>query len=195
MTAIAALEDRLVVELRAAFAGRVKEVDHKPDRLDAEELSRILSKAPAVYVAFLGLPRKATPPGVWIATYGVYVLAQNAGGERARRRGDGATIGAYEMAELVVQVLDGLAPDEAAGTIEATAVENLYAKAFEKAGRTVYAVTLEIPVVLPRGIPADALDRFETLDVSWDVPPLGNVTRPPPSDDRDAGDLILLEQP
>lgn len=195
MTALAALEDRLVADLRAAFAGRVKEVDHKPDRLDVDELARIMSMAPAVYVSFLGLPRKGVPPGVWIAAYGVYVVAANAAGERARRRGDQVTIGGYEMAELVVQALDGAPLDEAAGEVEATRVDNLYTPAFEKAGRTVYGVVLEIPVVLPRGIPPEKLDRFETLDVSWDVPPLGNVSRPPPSEDRDAGDLIMLEQP
>lgn len=194
MTATGAMEDALVAALRNAFGGRVREVDHKPDRLDVDELARILSMAPALYVAFLGMPRKGTPEGVWIAQFGVYALAQNAAGERARRRGDGVTIGAYEMAEMVVRHLDGWAPDQAAGQIEAVSIENLYAAAFEKAGRTVYAVTLEIPLVLPRGIDPNTLEPFVTLDISWDVPPFGNVSAPPAAN-RDAGDTILLEQP
>ena len=194
MTATGTMEDALVLNLREAFGQRVREVDHKPDRLDVDELSRILSMAPAIYVAFLGMPRKGTPQGVWIANFGIYCLAQNAAGERARRRGDGVTIGAYEMAELVVRHLDGWAPEMAAGEVEATSIENLYAPAFEKAGRTLYAVTLEIPLVLPRGLDPATLEPFVTLDVSWDVPPLGNVSAPPAAD-RDAGDTITLEQP
>jgi phage gp37-like protein len=194
MTVLGALEDAIVARLAGAFGARVREVDHKPDRLDAEELSRILTMAPACYVALLGLPRRGVPQGVWIAQYGIYCVAQNASGERARRRGDAVTIGGYEMAELALRMLDDWAPAEAAGAVEIASIENLYAAAFEKAGRSVYALVAEIPVELPRGIDPATLGAFVTFDVSWDVPPLGEVSRPPPSVDRDAGDRILPPQ-
>ncbi|MCA3367281.1 MAG: DUF1834 family protein, partial [Roseomonas sp.] len=50
---IGALEDAIIAKLSSAFAGRLKEVDHKPAKFDAEELQRVLSNAPAIYVAFL----------------------------------------------------------------------------------------------------------------------------------------------
>ena len=194
---IAALEDVFVARLATAFAGRVREVDHKPDRLDADELARVLSLAPAAYVALLGLRRRDRPDGTWDATWGVYLVAQNASGERARRRGDPATIDDYEMVQVAIAALDGWAPAEAAGEVEVTQVEQLQADAFEKLGRTVYGLVAEAAVEMPRGVAPDGLSPFVTFDAAWDVPPHGNVGRPPPPPAdaaRDAGDRITLAQ-
>ena len=194
---IAALEDALVARLATAFAGRVREVDHKPDRLDADELARVLSMAPAAYVAFLGLRRRDRPDGTWDATFGVYLVAQNASGERARRRGDPATIGGYEMVQVAIAALDTWAPPEAAGEVEVTQAEQLQADAFEKLGRTVYGLVAEVALEMPRGAAPDSLSPFVTVDVAWDIPPHGNVAPPPPPPAdaaRDAGDRITLAQ-
>lgn len=197
MSVIGNVEDWLVATLREAFGERVREVDHKPERMTAEELARILTVAPAIYVAFLGLPRRGAVDGVWIGSFGVFAMAQNASGEQARRRGDTKTIGAYEMAELALRVLDGAAPDVAAGAIEIASIENLYAEAFEKNGRSVYALAAEIPLELPRGVDPAELADFVTFDAAWDIPPHGNVPAPPPPPEaaaRDASDLVTLAQ-
>lgn len=194
---IAALEDAFVARLAASFAGRVREVDHKPDRLDADELARVLSMAPAAYVALLGLRRRDRPDGTWDATWGVYLVAQNASGERARRRGDAATIGGYEMMQVAIAALDGWAPAEAAGEVEITQAEQLQADAFEKLGRTVYGLVAEVAIEMPRGVAPDGLAPFVTFDATWDIPPHGNVAAPPPPPAdaaRDAGDRITLAQ-
>jgi phage gp37-like protein len=195
---IAALEDAIVAQLRAAFAGRLREVDHRPDRLDERELARILSLAPAAYVAFLGLRRRDRPDGTWDCTMGIYLVAANASGEAARRRGDGTTIGGYEMVQVAIGALDGWSPPEAAGMVEIRDAEQLQAEAFEKMGRTVYGLVAEVPVVLPRGEDAaPALVPFVTFDAAWDIPPFGNVAAPPPPPAdaaRDAGDRITLAQ-
>ena len=194
---IAALEDAFVARLAASFAGRVREVDHKPDRLDADELARVLSMAPAAYVALLGLRRRDRPDGTWDATWGVYLVAQNASGERARRRGDAATIGGYEMMQVAIAALDGWSPAEAAGAVEITQAEQLQADAFEKLGRTVYGLVAEVAIEMPRGVAPDGLAPFVTFDAAWDIPPHGNVAAPPPPPAdaaRDAGDRITLAQ-
>ena len=192
---IGALEDAIICRLREAFDGRVKEVDHKPARFDAEELQRVLSNAPGIYVAFLGWQRVERPPGCVRATFGAYIVAANASGEVARRRGDQVTIGAYEMAILTAATLERWLPAGAAAPIEVQSCENLYATAFEKAGRTVYGLVCDVPVQIQDawGVPQiDAgdgsaaappgfLDNFITFHADQDIPPFGNVATPPPA--------------
>lgn len=191
---IGALEDAIICRLREAFDGRLREVDHKPAKFDADELLRILNQAPAIYVAFLGWQRSERLPGTVKATFGAYLVAANASGERARRRGDEATIGAYEMAVVTAGTLDRWVPEGAAGQIEVQSCENLYATAFEKAGRTVYGLVCDVPVQIQDawGVPqidapggADAppsiLDDFITFHADQDISPFGNVATPPPA--------------
>ena len=192
---IGALEDAIITRLREAFGGRVREVDHKPARFDAEELQRVLSNAPGIYVAFLGWQRVERPPGCVRATFGAYIVAANASGEVARRRGDQVTIGAYEMAILTAATLERWLPAGAAAPIEVQSCENLYATAFEKAGRTVYGLVCDVPVQIQDawGVPQiDAgdgsaaappgfLDNFITFHADQDIPPFGNVATPPPA--------------
>jgi phage gp37-like protein len=192
---IGALEDAIICRLREAFQGRVREVDHKPAKFDADELLRILTMAPAIYVAFLGWQRSARLPGSVMTTFGVYLVAANASGERARRRGDEATIGAYEMAVLTAATLDRWVPEGAASQIEVQSCENLYASVFEKNGITVYGLVCDVPVQIQDawGVPvlddaapgADAppaiLADFITFHADQDIPPFGNVSKPPPA--------------
>jgi phage gp37-like protein len=179
---IGALEDAIICRLREAFQNRVREVDHKPAKFDAEELLRILTMAPAIYVAFLGWQRSARLPGSVMTTFGVYLVASNASGERARRRGDEATIGAYEMAVLTAATLDRWVPEGAASQIEVQSCENLYASVFEKNGITVYGLVCDVPVQIQDDwSQPKTLDDFITFHADQDIPPFGNVATPPPA--------------
>ncbi|MCA3413825.1 MAG: DUF1834 family protein [Roseomonas sp.] len=204
---IGALEDAIICRLREAFQGRVREVDHKPAKFDADELLRILTMAPAIYVAFLGWQRSARLPGSVMTTFGVYLVASNASGERARRRGDEATIGAYEMAVCTAASLDRWVPEGAAGPIEVQSCENLYASVFEKNGITVYGLVCDVPVQIQddwgvpqidagdaTGAPPSFLDDFITFHADQDIPPFGNVATPPPAptSGADRADAVLL---
>lgn len=187
---IGTIEDAIIARLAGAFAGRVREVDHKPARLDAEELNRILTVAPAAYVAMLGWQRAEQPDGAIRLSWGVYLIAANASGERARRRGDGATIGAYEMAILAAAALERFVPAGAIGPIEVRSCENLFGAAFERAGRTVYGLVLDLPARIDAvpAVPGDgAPGDFITFHGDWDIPPLGNVATPPPAPASGAG--------
>jgi hypothetical protein len=133
-------------------------------------------------VAFLGFQRTERLPGSVKATYGAYMVAANASGERARRRGDEATIGAYEMAVLAAATLERWVPEGAAGPIEVQSCENLYATAFEKAGRTVYGLVCDVPVQIQDDWSTPtSLDDFITFHADQDIPPFGNVSRSPPA--------------
>ena len=190
---IGAVEDQLIQRLRDAFGNRLREVDHKPARLDAEELARVLTQAPAAYVAFLGFsPEGRLPERTVMAAFGVFLVAANAAGDQARRRGAPQVIGAYEMVLLASAALEGWTPAAAAGPIALKGCENLFGLAFEKAGRSCYGLPLGIPIELPATPDAALLGDFVTFDVSWDIPPHGNVPRPPPSNPRDAGDRVTL---
>lgn len=181
---IGTIEDAIIARLTAAFAARVREVDHKPAKLDAEELNRILTMAPAAYVAMLGWQRQDRPDNTIALSFGIYLIASNASGERARRRGDAATIGAYEMAIIAAASLERWVPTGAAGPIEVRSCENLFGAAFEKAGRTVYGLVLELPARLQDvlNVPGDPLPGdFITFHGDWDIPPIGDVGTPPPA--------------
>jgi phage gp37-like protein len=191
---IGELEDAIIAQLGVAFANRLKEIDHRPAKFDADELLRILTMAPAIYVAFLGCQRSERPPGSMRATYGVYMVAKNASGERARRRGDEATIGAYEMLVLTAATLERWVPEGAAGPIEVQSCENLYASVFEKNGITVYGLVCDVPVQIQDDwdVPAN-LDNFITFHADQDIPPFGNVAKPPPAPEAGANraDAVL----
>jgi phage gp37-like protein len=214
VSTIAEIEDQVLARLRGAFRGRLREIDHKPAKLDATELARVLSQAPGAYVSFLGWrPSERMPEGVVIATWGIYLLAANAGGEQARRRGNPGTpgvIGAYEMVTVAMGALDGWEPASAAGEIGITACENLAAEAFEKAGRSCYGLAIEMPMAIQReygvlegGELVDPLGDFLIFDAAWDLPPAGNVPSPPnptnppavPAPNRDAHDRVHLPPP
>ncbi|MCA3312976.1 MAG: DUF1834 family protein [Roseomonas sp.] len=179
---IGALEDAIIAKLKVAFAGRLKEIDHRPAKFDADELLRILTMAPAIYVAFLGWQRSERLPGSVITTFGVYLVAKNASGESARRRGDEATIGAYEMAGVTAATLERWVAEGAAGPLEVKSCENLYATAFEKNGLTVYGLVCDVPMQIQDDwdVPT-TLDNFVTFHADQDIPPFGNVATPPPA--------------
>jgi len=177
---IGTIEDAIIAQLTTTFAGRVREVDHKPAKLDADELMRILTQAPAAYVSFLGWQRTERAGNVMLGSWGVYLIAANASGERARRRGDAATIGAYEMAIAAAAALERWTPAGAAGPVQVMSCENLFGAAFEKAGRTVYGLVLDLPMAMDDVVTA-GLDNFITFNGDWDIPPFGDVAKPPPA--------------
>lgn len=191
---IGALEDAIIAKLKVAFANRLKEIDHRPAKFDADELLRILTMAPAIYVAFLGWQRSERPPGSVITTFGVYLVAKNASGESARRRGDEATIGAYEMAGVTAATLERWVAAGAAGPLEVKSCENLYATAFEKNGLTVYGLVCDVPMQIQDDwdVPT-TLDNFITFHADQDIPPFGNVATPPPAptSGADRADAVL----
>jgi len=191
---LSAVEDEIVRRLRAAFGGRVRAVDHKPARLDEEELARVLTLAPGVFVAFLDWARDERLRETVSARWGVYLLAANAAGEPARRRGDQVEIGGYEMCVLASAALDHWIAPSSAGAAEVQGCESLFSPAFDRAGRSCFALTLSVPVPLPQwDVAAAEPGLFITFDAAWDIPPHGDVAFSP-ANNRDARDRVVLPQ-
>lgn len=191
MGVIATVETHLVELLRDAFGDRVREVESVPAQLSPEELTRVLKAAPALYVAFLGGRRSEARGLAFTASMGIYAVAANAAGEEARRHGDARTIGAYDLVEITAALVDRHRAPEI-GTLEVREITNLFSAAFTKAGRTVYAVVLDLPLALDDQPDLSLLDDFATFHADWDVT-LGNVSDEVPAVDADASDTITLE--
>lgn len=99
------LETQLIDLLKASNLGRrLKVVDSLPDTPDADLVKRWGVDAPAAYiVAADGTLSQAiaTPQFVLV------LVARNARGHQAARRGDGKTIGLYEMLDAAIAELHG----------------------------------------------------------------------------------------
>lgn len=201
---IAAVEDQIIARLAAAFAGRLREVAHRPAGTDVAAMVKSLLRAPGICIAFQGWQATERADGAVTATWKAYLIADNASGEAARRRGDDATIGAYEMLEVAARVLERWQPGTAAGAASVTLAElvdpailvGLDPASFAASGRSAYALTLAVPLLLtgPDGGPPPSLDPFVTFHADWDVPVHGNVTPPLPAASPDAADIVTLPQ-
>lgn len=201
---IAAVEDQVIARLEAAFAGRLREVAHRPAGTDVATLVRSLLRAPGICIAFQGWQAAERPDGTVNAGWKAYLIAANASGEAARRRGDDATIGAYEMLEVAARVLDRWRPASAAGAaavilaelVDPATLAGLDPDTFGTSGRSAYALTLAVPLLLtgPDAGPPPSLDPFVTFHADWDVPAHGNVTPPLPAANPDAADTVTLPQ-
>src|SRR3546814_15103650 len=83
-----------------------------------------------------------------MSSWGIYAVAAHAASERARRHGDPRTIGAYDLVEIAAALLDQHVVPEV-GTIEVREITNLFAAAFVRQGRAVYALVPDLPLTLP----------------------------------------------
>lgn len=201
---IAAVEDQIIARLDAAFAGRLREIAHRPAGTDRPTLVRSLLRAPGICIAFEGWEATERPEGTVTAGWTIYLIAANASGEAARRRGDAATIGAYEMLEVAARVLERWQPAAAAGAASVTQAAlvdpaipvGIVPTSFATSGRSAYVLTLKLPLLLagPDAGPPPSLDPFVTFHADWDVPVHGNVTPPLPAADPDAADTVTLPQ-
>ncbi|WP_338664995.1 phage protein Gp37 [Pararoseomonas sp. SCSIO 73927] len=194
---IAELEDAIIDRLKARFRGTLQAIEHRPAKMTAEELARVLTTAPGAFVSFLGWRRRERPEGTATLTFGVYLVASNPASEVARRRGDARTIGAYSMIDVATRALEGFAPDAAAGAAEVTRCENLGGKAIDSAGFSVYGLAVEIPGELPTSdLPEDneeaQVGEFRVFRTDWDVPPHGDVGPDLPAERADAADHITV---
>lgn len=168
---IKVVEDKLIERLKVLFSTRVKSVDSLPGDWDADSFKRLLRLVPGVFVVFAGgSPRDYGGETAFLnARWVVIAATANASGEAARRRGDGAQIGAYEIVEIVVAQLHGhVVPGE--GALSLVDVQNLYSGEVDRQGLAVYAATFQMTMSFPADVDLAALADFETFDAFYDIP-------------------------
>lgn len=170
-SATSLIEADLMARLTAACGSRIRQCESLPGEWDDDTLKRMLTKTPALYVAFSGGQTAAAGQslpqinGQWA----VYVATGHAQGQEKRRLGDGQQIGAYALWEVVALALHGKVIADI-GTATFQRLENLYTGTIDNKGVAVYAVTFEIPMTLEADL-SGLVTRFATFDAKWDIPP------------------------
>lgn len=159
-------EESLVALIKATTVGkRLRLVSTLPDLPDADVLQRWVTDAPSVYVVpgdgVIGTDTVVLP-------FVLVMVAKNARGHEAARRGDGKVIGLYEM-------LDGLLAELHETPFGHSAIYcQEYAWLQDKALRDkgLFAATLLLHTTVNLPVPdISALADFDELYASWGVVP------------------------
>lgn len=159
-------EESLVALIKATAVGkRLRLVSTLPDLPDADVLKRWRTEAPSVYVVpgdgVIGADHVELP-------FVLVMVATNARGHEAARRGDGKVIGLYEM-------IDGLLAELHEASFGRSVLYcQEYAWLQEKALRDngLFAATLLIHTTASLPVPdISALADFDELYASWGVVP------------------------
>jgi hypothetical protein len=157
---LAGVEQELVdlVKAETALAGRLRAVD-VVDVATPQLLRRMISLAPAVYV--LVRDARLAQNQVTLTT-DLLCLSRNARGGRAARDGDGATIGAYEIADALLALLDGSRWRPTRAQVDRSA-------AWADAGVAAVLITAEASETADTAIDESTLDDFVTFDAVHDL--------------------------
>lgn len=142
MGIITSIEDAIQAKATATLGNVVKKIDTLPGGWTMETLKRALQVSPGVYVAFHGL-KPSGVDGYFDGRFSVYTVSKGAS-EAVRRRGNARVIGAYDMVELLVPVLNVLEVADV-GSAEVSGADNLFRDAMFDLGGTVYGINLTMP--------------------------------------------------
>lgn len=190
MDVFSTIEDAIIAEAFTRLGGKIRVADSLPGPWSIDLLRELAQNAPGVYVSLIS--GKSTPnnSSEWIfaPSFDVYFVAVNAAGEKARRRGDSTSIGAYEMMQTLGPYLHGLnIPD--IGCLKFAGLSNLFGEPMRDVGGTIYALKYDLEKVHIEKNPADfdALIDFETYTAAKSVPG-GDGEEP------EAIDLVTLDQ-
>lgn len=193
-----AIAERVLAASEADVLGyRLRKVAVYAGEFD-DELRTVIRSFPAVWVAFRSLARGERAAGEsWRvpATFSVFVGTTNRRNQKARRHGSDGGVGSLQIVKDVRGLIIGQCFGLDIEPFSPGAVTGLVNSRTEGAAASIYACEFDTAWFEEAGSKiADAdLDDFEAFHVDWDVPPLGNVTPPLPSDDADATDTVTLE--
>ena len=177
-------ENALLTACESALGNTVRVKETVPGGWTLDLLRRALQRAPGVFVTWHG-GQRADNFSYINGRFSVYVVTKGAT-DKARREGSQAVIGAYEMVERLVPVLDGLDVADV-GSLTLQGVDNLFRDALFDLGGTVYGLQLQM-TNMPFEIPdPDNLGDFVTFSGDWNL-------GPEPDGEIDASDTITLEQ-
>ncbi|WP_413207975.1 phage protein Gp37 [Rhodospirillum sp. A1_3_36] len=182
-----AILDRLIAA--AAPSGpwgyRMPTIDSYGAELEGNpELSMARGQAPAIWVVFGG-EESPDRQGFRRLRYSIVVLARSYRNERASRRGDGTTPGAYQILKDVRAVL---AKDDLGGLL-VRGLEHIRTRSLASGKAVkVYAFDVEAKIedeAAHDTIDPEALADFRRFRADWDIPPHGNVQPPLPAAEAD----------
>jgi len=167
----AEMEIGLVAVIEASpLAQKLVCVETLPE-LDGDNLvKQFAARSPAVYVV-AGVHAQVSDGAIRVP-FGLACVARNARGHESARRGDGKTIGMYQILSAVLGLLD----NGRAGSYvwRVTGADLMTDDKLSAAGLTCAVVRVETLAALPNGIDdaaLAALSEFTTLRADYDIAP------------------------
>jgi len=167
---LAEVEDAMAERCKVLVGEHVKTIEDLPGNWDDATLKAARRKVPGIYIAWsggAGVPGKRAGLN---SRYAVYVVTGQASGERARRRGNGREVGAYEILERIVPGLHGLTVEDV-GTLQLERVDNLYSDRADQQGVVIYGAVFGLAkMMFPAALDASALADFAIFHANHQVP-------------------------
>lgn len=161
------LEIELIGAVNASpIAANLRDVAAMPDGDGKTLVKRFLSAAPAVYV--VAGPVKFTGDVANIE-FALFCLARNARGNDAARRGDGQTIGLYQILDTLAAWLDSHSTTSAVWSADSIAFSK--AQIWADNGLSVGSLQVSTQVTGPALLDPTALDDFITFHADYDIDP------------------------
>jgi len=167
MDAFSLTEDALLEIAREKLGTHIREYDSVGGSWTVDMLRRALARAPAIYVAFVGSTDSANQPDHQDARFVLYVITASSRGESYRRRGDGHTVGAYQILNALCPALRDRVVEDV-GTLKLKAVRNLFQEVLFDLGGTVYGIEVSVPLDFIDAVDEQSLDDFITFDADYD---------------------------
>jgi len=176
------VENNLITTIKEAFNNTLRAVESLPGALTLTMIKTMLTSSPAVYVSFLG--GRNLGQHSWETTWACYAVTRQ-GDQQKRRQGEARVIGAYNIIDQLIPLIDNHLIAEV-GTFSFQRAQNLFTVPLDKQGVTVYAATFTI--MLEKSYQADtsAMNDFATFNADHSLVP--------GADEPAAVDNLTLEQ-
>lgn len=164
---LAEIEDNIIAAIKTEFGNTLRQVDSHPGTWDEETLKQMSLAAPGVLVGFGDADGNESETDVVTnGKWHLYIVTAHANGQKARRRGDGRVIGAYEILERLVPLLHGhnvtdLSAGDDIGTLNFERGINRFTFSIDRKGFLVYEVRYSMRMLLSRDVAAN-LEPFIT---------------------------------
>ncbi len=151
----------------SALSAKLACVETLPE-LDGDNLvQKFAAQAPAVFVV-AGV-HASVQDGSITVPFGLACVARNARGHADARRGDGKTLGMYQIVSAVLGLMES---GRAGGYVwRVTGVDLMLDDKLTKAGLTCAVVHVSTTAQLPAGLDETVLADFTTMRADYDVKP------------------------
>ena len=171
---ITAVEQAILDRIASEFEGRLKSVQTHPGAWDGATIQRMAVHAPGIWLGFAGGRDGGEYFPALKARWNCYIVTE-AVSRAARTRGDARAIGAYEIMQLLVPMLDGWAPLEAQAEpkhrLQLAEIANRFSFEHDKRGLSVYEVGFVHSLDLTYAADGSELDEFLTFGAEYSSAP------------------------
>ncbi|NKB37859.1 MAG: DUF1834 family protein [Gammaproteobacteria bacterium] len=173
MSVILKVEDACIEKLKDNFMSKdgqlvIRECLSIPGTFSRQILERLLQRAPGLYLAFISADKGNTDQTRMKGRFDLFTVTDHAK-EMDRRHGNESQIGAYELLENAVSVLDAFTVDDI-GTLKFDRIGNLFNELTFDLNATIYAATFFMPnMQLVSTIDPDTLKDFKQFNAETDM--------------------------